>query len=158
MQVPALSKETLAYLKPLIEASEGCKLKAYKCPAGIPTIAYGKTGPDIKLGMTCTQEQADAWLLSDMQKYWAGALKYSPNLVHASPARQAAIVDFTYNCGEGNYRISSLLLAVNKGDWAAAAVNIKKWNKARNPKTGKLEVLGGLVKRREAEAKLLLIA
>ena len=30
-----------------IEAWEGCRLTAYKCPAGIWTIGVGHTGPDV---------------------------------------------------------------------------------------------------------------
>lgn len=159
-----LSNETIAILEPLITEFEGVKLKAYKCPAGVVTIGAGFTGkiPDecrdigteVKMGMTITQEQSTRLLKVAMDKYWQGALKYSPNLINASPSRQAAIIDFCYNCGLGNYQVSSLLLAVNKGDWYEASKSILKWNKARVK--GVLKVLPGLVRRREAESKLLL--
>jgi len=45
--------------KALIKKFEGCKLEAYLCSAGVPTIAFGRT-KNVKLGDTCTQEQADA--------------------------------------------------------------------------------------------------
>ena len=45
----------------LIKQFEGCELKAYYCPAGILTIGYGHTGPDVyKPGMTITLERAEA--------------------------------------------------------------------------------------------------
>ena len=147
----------------LIREFEGCELKAYKCPAGVWTIGYGYTGTlppecqdigaSVKPGMAITLEQAERLLAVSMKKYWQGALRWSPGLAKASPARQAAIVDFCYNCGEGNYRISSLLLAVNKGDWALASQKILPWNKARVK--GVMTVLKGLVRRREYESKLL---
>ena len=33
----------------LVEKFEGCKLKAYLCPAGVWTIGFGATGRDIKI-------------------------------------------------------------------------------------------------------------
>ena len=41
----------------LIKSSEGLKLKAYLCPAGIWTIGYGFT-KGVRAGMTITEEQA----------------------------------------------------------------------------------------------------
>ena len=149
-----LSSETISILSKLICHFEGCKLQAYKCPAGVWTIGYGQTGPNIKAGTVWTQSQADEELKKAMQKYWAEALKWSPNLAQASPSRQAAIIDFCYNCGIGNYQISSLLKSVNSRNWKQASQDILKWNKARV--NGELKVLRGLVLRREAESKLLL--
>ena len=47
----------------LIKSFEGMKLAAYKCPAGIPTIGYGSTGPHVKMGMTITRDEAETLLL-----------------------------------------------------------------------------------------------
>ena len=54
-----------------IARSEGCKLKAYRCPAGVLTIAWGRTN-GVKAGDTCTQEQADQWLLEDLAEFEQG--------------------------------------------------------------------------------------
>ena len=43
----------------LIKRFEGCRLRAYLCPAGIRTVGWGSTGPDVKLGVSWTQEQAE---------------------------------------------------------------------------------------------------
>jgi GH24 family phage-related lysozyme (muramidase) len=50
----------LEILTKLIKDSEGCKLTAYQCPAGVWTVGYGCTGADIKKGLTWTQAQAQA--------------------------------------------------------------------------------------------------
>ena len=42
----------------LIKQFEGCRLTAYKCPAGVLTIGYGHTA-GVKAGQTITQEQTD---------------------------------------------------------------------------------------------------
>ena len=49
----------------LIKSFEGCRLKAYKCPAGVWTIGYGHTA-GVKEGDTITQEQADEYLRNDL--------------------------------------------------------------------------------------------
>ena len=57
----------------------------------------------------------------------------------------AALVSFTFNLGIGNLRKSTLLRLVNAGDFAGAAQEFKKWNRAGG------QVLLGLTKRRTAE-------
>jgi lysozyme len=49
----------------LTESFESCKLTAYLDTGGVPTIGYGHT-KGVKLGMTCTQEQAEQWLREDV--------------------------------------------------------------------------------------------
>ena len=47
----------------LIKHFEGCRLTAYLCPAGIPTIGWGHTGKDVTLahvGLKTTITQAEA--------------------------------------------------------------------------------------------------
>jgi len=62
----------------------------------------------------------------------------------------AALISFCYNCGLGNYRISTLKKRVDAEDWEGAATEIVKWNKAAG------RVLPGLTRRRQAEAVFLL--
>jgi len=50
----------------MIKGWEGCRLTAYKCPAGVLTIGYGHTGKDVKPGMKITQTQADALFETDV--------------------------------------------------------------------------------------------
>lgn len=147
-----MTADTVKILAELIRRIEGIEIKAYLCPAKVWTIGFGHT-EGVKPGDIITIEQANEMLKQDMQKYWDGALKLSPNLINASPARQAAIVDFCYNCGLGNYQKSSLRKLVNSGQWQAASGSILQWNKARV--NGVLKVLNGLTKRRIEESKLL---
>ena len=60
----------------------------------------------------------------------------------------AALVSFTFNLGIGNLKQSTLLKKVNAGDFAGAANEFAKWNKAGG------KVLAGLTRRRAAEAEL----
>lgn len=62
-----------------------------------------------------------------------------------------ALVSFTFNLGIGNLRSSTLLKKLNAGDYAGAAAEFPRWNKANG------QVLPGLVKRRAAEQQLFLL-
>ncbi len=50
----------------LIKEFEGLELKAYVCPAGVLTIGYGHTGPDVIPEMEITQANADDLLKGDL--------------------------------------------------------------------------------------------
>jgi len=126
---------------------------AYPDPAthGVPwTIGWGTTGFNVASGTIWTQEQATVALDAEIASKAYGLLKYSPTLVSASDRRVAALISFAYNCGLGNYRVSTLKKRVNDEDWAGAAEEIVKWNKAAG------RVMPGLTKRRVAEAGFLM--
>ena len=132
----------------LVKQFEGCKLTAYKCPAGIWTCGWGSTGPDINERTVWTQEQADNRMRYDCQKFIDGVLKISP-ILKDHPKRLAAIADFAYNLGLDAYKNSTLRKRVNAGQWVMVISEIKRWNKDNG------KVLLGLIRRREAEAALL---
>ena len=50
----------------LIKQFEGLELTAYHCSAGVPTIGYGHTR-GVSLGDTCTEAQAEAMLVKDLE-------------------------------------------------------------------------------------------
>lgn len=129
----------------LTEQFEGCRLTSYLDQAGVPTIGYGHT-QGICIGMTCTQEQAQTWLLRDVQVAVAeinAAVK-----VPLTQCQFDALVDFTFNLGVGNFQHSTLLRLLNASDYHGASSEILKWNKAGGI------VRDGLVRRRQAEANL----
>jgi lysozyme len=129
----------------LVKTSEGCKLTAYLCPAGIPTIGYGRTR-GVKLGQSCTQAQADAWVEQEYDEFEAGVRKLVK--VPLTANQLGALTSFAYNLGLGNLASSTLLRLLNQGDYAGAAAQFARWNKAAG------RVLAGLTKRRAAEAAL----
>lgn len=146
----------------LIQYFEGLELKAYLCSAGKLTIGYGHTGSDVKPGMVITKQKADALFRQDIQKFEkdvASLLKVSVNQNQFD-----ALVSFAFNVGSDidadtiaeGLGDSTLLKLVNRKDWEGAAKEFLKWNKARNPKTKKLEPVAGLTKRRRAEHLLFL--
>lgn len=129
----------------LIKDAEGLRLKAYSCPAGIPTIGFGSTGPDIKLGMVWNKEQADERLCKDLAKFERAVADLCPV---TTDNQFSALVSFAYNVGIGALEGSTLRRLHNTGDYAGATGQFGRWNK------GGGKVLPGLIKRRAAEAAL----
>lgn len=72
--------------------------------------------------------------------------------VPISDNQYAALVSFAFNLGVANLKKSTLLQLVNKRNFAAAAQEFQKWNKAQG------KVLPGLTRRRAAEAELFKLA
>ena len=143
------SEQTLA----LIRKWEGCKLTAYKDVAGVWTIGYGHT-EKVKEGDTCTPEQAEYWLAEEVEWFQKGVLgscKIPPN-----SNQLTALVSFTYNLGLGNLRQSFLLRKHNASNFAGAANEFLKWNKARHPVTKQLREVSGLTERRKDERRIYL--
>jgi lysozyme len=137
----------------LIKEFEGCKLSAYKCPAGVWTIGYGTTaGAGIGVtphdGMKITQDQADHYLNITLTNF---AREISPSITQPINENEfGAFVSLAYNIGAGAFKKSSALRYFNAGDKAKAADAILMWNKAGG------KVLSGLVRRRTAERALFL--
>ena len=133
----------------LIKTFEGLRLDAYLCPAGVPTIGWGATGPDIKMGMTWTRQQADERLAADVGRFADRVTK----LVHGAETTQAqfdAMVSFAFNLGAGALLASTLLKKHRAGDRTGAADQFMRWVFAGDKR------LPGLVRRREAEKRLYL--
>lgn len=131
----------------LLKPFEGCKLKAYRCPAGVCTIGYGHTNaagaPMITDSSVITQQQAEDILRHDLIKYEQAVIG-----MVTQPLNQHqfdVLVDFAYNAGIGNLKSSTLLKKVNSAAFDDVPAELMKWTK------GGGKVLPGLVKRRQAE-------
>jgi lysozyme len=143
----------------LIKSFEGFYKNAYLCPAGIPTIGYGTiTYPDgkkVKLGDTCTIEEAEKFLIFDINRKQTKMAPYLRSLgVKLTSNQYSALVSLAYNVGEGVITNSarSMGMAIKSGDYAAMADAFLLYNKAKG------KVLPGLVRRREVERALFLKA
>lgn len=139
----------------LIKRFEGCArvrpdglVAAYPDPGtgGAPwTIGWGATGAGIGPDTVWTQEQCDARLISDLERFSAevsAALGGAPT----TQGQFDALVSFHYNTGAiARASLTRLHIA---GDCDAAAREFGRWKHAGG------RVLRGLVRRREAEARL----
>lgn len=139
----------LAKLYTLIRRYEGLRLKPYLCPAGIPTVGYGHTGPEVTMqSPPISAGFAERLLEEDAERFALGALKLSPELA-CNTDRLSAIADFCYNLGTTRYKASTLRRKIRDGEWLDAREELAKWVWGGGKK------LPGLVLRREAEAQLL---
>jgi lysozyme len=128
----------------LIKKYEGCKLKAYLCPAGVWTIGWGSTiypnGQPVKSGDKITQTEADSLL----DWYVKNKIKIPTGL---SKNQKEALQSLIYNIGQGAFDKSSLKKAVIAKDWKAV---YKNWDWV----TAGGQFLNGLAKRRAEELLL----
>lgn len=86
----------------LVKRFEGCYLKAYKCPAGVPTIGYGHTN-NVKMNDTISQTQADLYLLDDLTKCADHVNKVNDKYNYNFNQNQFdALVSFCFNIGNIN--------------------------------------------------------
>ncbi|QOZ81965.1 MULTISPECIES: lysozyme [Chromobacterium] len=132
----------------LIQQFEGLRLKAYQDAVGVWTIGYGHTGPDVTPGLVITQAQADALLARDLSRFETGVTRLVQ--VPLNQNQFDALVSFSYNLGLGSLQNSTLLRLLNQRDYAGAAAQFPRWNKAGG------KVLPGLTRRRAAEQALFL--
>lgn len=147
----------------LIKSFESCaraigngRFEAYPDPApgnnGLPvTIGWGSTrdfqGRPIKLGTVWTQEQCDRKKAEDMAEFEREVRAILGN----TPTTQGqfdSFVSFAYNIGSDDLRKSTLMRLHKAGNYNAAQKQFARWNRAGG------QVLRGLTRRRDAEAKL----
>jgi lysozyme len=143
----------------ILHEFESCKLKSYKCPAGVWTIGWGNTfyenGSKVLEGDIITQERADTLfsrIISQFEKDVVFLLKTNVNQNQFS-----ALVSFSYNVGSDiddddipeGLGDSTLLKYVNANpNDPRIRLEFSRWNKAKG------KVLNGLTRRRAAEANL----
>ena len=96
--------------------------------------------------MRITPEQAEKFLKEDL-KTFEKIVKDNVK-VPLNQNQFDALVSFVFNVGGGNFKNSTLLKVLNKGDYSAAAGEFSKWVYCGGKK------LPGLVRRRQAEAEL----
>lgn len=140
-------------------------LQPKMCPAGIWTVGYGHAVTDasgkqlkgqttyeqaLALYPAMTVQEAEALLAVDLRKFAASVAPMIKQPVNGN--QFGALVSFAYNVGVGALRSSTLLKKVNAGDYAGAAAEFPKWDKATV--NGKTVALAGLTARRKSEQYL----
>lgn len=155
-QLPQADRPTAVEIAAaLCRRFEGFYSRPYLCPAGVPTIGYGAThyldGRRVTLkDAAISRETAERLLIAQIERtYLPAVLRLCPSMLTASAERMAAIIDFTFNLGDGRLRSSTLRKRINAGEWELVPVELRKWT------IGGGKVLRGLVLRREAEIALV---
>ena len=81
----------------IIKKYEGCRLTAYKCPAGVYTIGYGHT-KGVKKSDKITQEKAEEYLQADLVRFMKNVDKYDKTY-HFTNNEYRALLSFAFNLG-----------------------------------------------------------
>lgn len=130
----------------LTKGFESLRLGAYLDSGGVLTIGYGHTGPDVHPGMVITQAQADALLVKDVQVAVMAVNRLV--MVSLNQYQFDALVDWTFNLGEGTLARSTLLRLLNAGKYEEAATEFLVWDHMGG------KVVPGLLRRRRAEMEM----
>lgn len=142
----------------LIKSFEGFFDKAYKDIAGIPTIGYGTikypNGLPVKMGDTCTKEQAENWLLFEVSEKCAYLNQVLGQInLELKQNEYDALVSFIYNVGTGTLKegrtMGDAIKSKDKSKIAEAFLVYCKYTKFGIKLTSK-----GLLRRRMAEKRL----
>jgi|GEM_PF-372312 len=137
----------------LIKSFEGYRNTAYLCQANVWTIGFGHTA-GVKAGQVITLAQAETYLDVDVASAVNAVNSNVNSDIDINQNQFDSLVSFTFNCGVGALRSSTLLKYVNANDMNKAANEFLAWNKVTQ--NGVKVVSNGLVRRREAERLLFL--
>ena len=125
----------------IIKEFEGCRLEAYKDPAGVPTIGYGHTS-GVQMGQKITLEQAEEYLREDIERFENHVMRYN-GTYRWNQNQFDALVSFAFNLGSIDQ-----LTAGGRRSIAEISAKIPEYCHAGGKK------LNGLVRRRAAEKEL----
>ena len=141
----------------LVKSFEKLRLRAFLPTIhDVPTIGWGHTGPDVRLGMVWTRAQADAAYVTDVAEVVA-PLNRALFGIPTTQGQFDALFSFAYNEGlgspstKGKGLLGSTLFRKHKsGDYAGAVKEFDKWVYQAGVR------LKGLERRRDAEQALYL--
>jgi GH24 family phage-related lysozyme (muramidase) len=136
----------------LMHHFEGCRLKAYLCPAKVWTIGWGNTryedGRPVRQGDQITQSRANELFQHKLRTEFEPGVIRAIGDVPTTPAQFGAMVALAYNIGVGAFSRSRVASNHRAGRYEAASVSFMSWVR------GGGKVLPGLVRRRQAERAL----
>lgn len=139
-----------------IKKKEGYSEKAYLCSAGVPTLGYGSirwnAKTPVKMGDTCTQEQAEKLLLKEVQR-----VEDEIDRVITVPLTQGqfdACVSLLYNIGIGwlngkGHQQATFVKYLNRGEYDKIPSEFLKFKRANG------KIINGLATRRQEEIQKL---
>lgn len=136
----------------LVTEFEGFNSKPYKCPAGVWTIGIGFTRWQGKTVTALTKPITRVQAEYALERQLVGFQAELDSVVTAplSSNQNDALLSLIFNIGATAFRKSTLLKKLNMLDYAGAANEFLRWNKAAGKE------LAGLTRRRKAERDLFL--
>lgn len=134
----------LAYIRQF----EGFRGIPYRDPIGKMTVGYGHLVRKGEYFDGVTRDHGEQLMRQDV--LLAEAVVKRHVRVPLSDSQFDALVSLVYNIGEGNFRKSTLVKKLNRGNYKAAADEFLEWEYAGGRR------FDGLAQRRRAERKLFL--
>jgi len=137
----------------IIKKYEGCSLRCYLDPIGIPTIGYGSIwGLDhsrfVSNHRDITENEAEYLLKRELLTTENAVARMVRTALTEN--QFSAVCCLVYNVGSGRFRSSTIKMKLNRQDFEGAANEFWKWRRAGG------KILRGLVRRREEEKQLFL--
>ena len=154
-KITAANFQVLPATVNLVKQHEGFRSYAYIDSNGLPVIGYGQSTIDsraVTMGQYITQAEADAALIVELERIQR--LVLDTVRVDLNAHQLGALTSLVYNAGPRVITQSTLSKKLNSGDYAGAALEFPRWNKAHQG--GQLVVFPGLTTRRLNEQKLFL--
>jgi len=113
---------------------EGCVLHAYLDTKNYWTIGWGYKGPDVREGLTWTQQQADEKLIEMYFAAWQNAQLWLQNTFPLlNEPRQCVVADMEYNMGFNTVKgFRNCYTAIIAQEFDQAAWQMK-WNRIGVP-------------------------
>jgi len=136
---------------------EGFRSKPYVCPAGYWTIGFGSRWLTNGQPVTARTSPIDRATADSLLRQTVTTLDAALSRllkVSLSDVQRAALLSWQYNVGTAAVESSTLLRKLNAGDYAGAADELLRWDKATVH--GHLVELPGLAKRRAYERDVFL--
>ncbi len=110
----------------LLMAREGKRNEVYRDTQGVPTVGYGHTGPDVRMGEIWTNERIEEAFAQDLQRFEEAL---NDNITAPIEQNQYdALVSWLYNVGTNWARSATLIQRVNEGNRGGAALEFDKWH------------------------------
>lgn len=137
----------------VITSSEGCTLVAFldtlaKPP--VPTIGFGCTGPNVRMGMKITKQEAWKMLYDRLHAEFEPGVNAAIGNATTTQYQFDAMISLAWNIGVGAFKTSEVLKHHVVGGYQEAADSFRNWISSGGV------VRSGLVKRRERERLLYL--
>ena len=132
----------------IIKKYEGCSLRCYLDPIGIPTIGYGSIwGLDhsrlSRNHRDITQDEAEYLLKRELRQTENAVARLVTQPLTVN--QFSAVCCLVYNVGSGKFKSSTIRMKLNRKDFTGAANEFWKWRRAGG------KILRGLVRRRKDE-------
>ena len=107
-----------------IKRAEGFVAHAYKCPAGVDTIGYGR---NISKKGGISKEEAEYLLSNDLEKIRKALPKKIPCFGQLEPAKQEILIEMAYQLGVGGVlRFKKFLGFLEEGNFEKASIEMLK--------------------------------